>query len=108
MPFKGEQKDKHNSQRMWVDGKYISFSHPLHKAGRYFLEDGDILNAVLNVGLKLEEGYVYIIQNPAWPDWKKIGMTDDLDKRLKQYQTSAPMRDYEIIHSISCKDKSKV
>jgi hypothetical protein len=26
-------KQTHNKSRMWVNGKYISFDHPLHKQG---------------------------------------------------------------------------
>jgi predicted GIY-YIG superfamily endonuclease len=47
-----------------------------------------------------KSGYVYIIKNPAWGNWLKVGITDNLDKRLQSYQTSSPFRDYELLYSI--------
>ena len=45
-------------------------------------------------------GYLYIITNSAWPNFIKIGITTDLDKRLQQYQTGSPHRDYRIVYSL--------
>lgn len=45
-------------------------------------------------------GFLYIITNPAFPGWIKIGTTKDLTKRLQTYQTSSPHRDYEIVFSM--------
>jgi predicted GIY-YIG superfamily endonuclease len=47
-----------------------------------------------------KSGYLYIIQNPAWENWLKIGITDNLEKRLQTYQTSSPYRDYKLIYSL--------
>lgn len=47
-----------------------------------------------------DSGYLYIIKNKAWPDWVKIGITENLDRRLRNYQTSSPLRDYELMYSI--------
>ena len=33
--------EKKNVTRMWVDGKYVKKSHPLHKPGRYKTTDRD-------------------------------------------------------------------
>ena len=43
------------------------------------------------------EGEVYIIINPSYSEWIKIGMAVDAEDRLKQYQTSSPHRDYELV-----------
>ena len=45
-------------------------------------------------GLKC--GYVYLITNPAWPEWIKVGGAVDINDRLRSYQTSCPLRDYQI------------
>ena len=45
-------------------------------------------------------GYLYIIENAAYPGWVKIGTTGNLKKRLQTYQTSTPYRDYRIVYSI--------
>lgn len=48
----------------------------------------------------MKTGYLYIIRNQAWPDWVKVGVTDNLKKRLQTYQTSSPFRDYILEYSI--------
>ena len=42
------------------------------------------------------QGYVYIISNPAWEGWYKVGMAVDAYDRLVTYQTSSPFRDYKV------------
>lgn len=48
----------------------------------------------------MKSGYLYIIQNKAWPNWLKVGITNNLDKRLQSYQTSSPLRDYVLLYSL--------
>ena len=50
-------------------------------------------------------GDVYIISNPAWPGWYKIGMAVSAKDRLKAFQTSSPLRDYRLEHSVFTKNK---
>jgi predicted GIY-YIG superfamily endonuclease len=45
-------------------------------------------------------GYLYIISNKAWPGYVKIGVTENLNKRLQQYQTASPYRDYVLEYSL--------
>jgi hypothetical protein len=52
----------------------------------------------------VQEGYVYVITNKAWPDWVKIGRAIDANDRLRAYQTSSPLRDYQIVHSVHFED----
>jgi len=85
---------RQNPKRMFVDGKYVSNNHPLHKSGNY-KSFGDAAFSALQKDVQVKEGYVYVITNPAWPDWVKIGMAIDAEDRLNGYQTSSPMRDYE-------------
>jgi len=95
-----------HSRDMYVDGKYISKSHPLFKAGKY-KSFGDAAFASLQKDKQILEGYVYAIRNAAWPDWIKIGKAIDAEDRLNGYQTSSPMRDYELIHSVYFDDRNK-
>jgi hypothetical protein len=44
-----------------------------------------------------KRGYVYIMINPAWPDYVKIGGAVDLGDRLMGYHTYSPHRDYELV-----------
>lgn len=48
---------------------------------------------------KISYGEVYIITNPAWKGWIKIGMAVESKDRLKAYQTSSPLRDYKLRYS---------
>ena len=100
-------KGRWNSREMYVDGRYISKSHPLFKSGRY-KSFGDAAFTSLQKDVKVKEGYVYAISNPAWPDWIKIGMAIDAEDRLNGYQTSSPMRDYKLLHSVPSKDRGKL
>lgn len=52
--------------------------------------------------------YVYLITNEAWPGWVKVGITEDLKKRISQYQTSSPHRDYKIEYSYESDDARRI
>ena len=95
-----------NSKRMFVNGKYVPQSHPLWKAGRYKSFDDAAFSGLENYE-RSTEGMVYIITNPAWPKWVKIGMAVDADDRCNGYQTSSPFRDYEVVATISTNDRRK-
>ena len=95
-PKKSKQRRAiHNPNRMFVDGKYIPKSHPLHKPGRYEGFEEAAFSALQNYKSS-KEGEVYIITNPAFEGWVKVGMAVDAMDRLKGYQTSSPFRDYEL------------
>ena len=49
-------------------------------------------------------GYIYIIINPAWTDYIKLGRTQDITLRLSQYQTNTPHRDYEMYYNCYTSD----
>lgn len=85
--------DKHNPNRMWVNGKYISKEHPLHKPGRYKTFEDAAFSSLAKYETSVE-GQVYVITNPNFPDWVKVGMAIDAEDRLNNYQTSSPFRDY--------------
>lgn len=88
-----------NPKRMFVNGKYIPKSHPLHKPGRYKTFSDAAFDGTYKLD-SIKEGYVYAITNPAWPEWVKIGMAIDADDRCNGYQTSSPFRDYTIEHVV--------
>ena len=48
----------------------------------------------------MQKGYLYIIQNRAWPKWVKVGITTNIKNRLHTYQTGAPLRDYKVLYLI--------
>ena len=88
---------RRDALRMYVNGKEISKKHPLHKPGRYKSFDDVWSHNQID---KTEEGEVYVITNPAWPDWVKIGKAVSTEDRLNGYQTSSPYRDYQVVTSI--------
>lgn len=93
-----ESHARKNVTRMFVNGKYIPKSHPLHKPGNYkSLDDAWSHSKIESV----DEGEVYIICNTAWPDWVKVGKAVNSEDRLNGYQTSSPFRDYEIVATLS-------
>ena len=101
----GRKPHKRNPQRMYVNGKYISKSHPLHKSGTY-KSFGELAFGSLKNYSQIKEGYVYAIVNAAWPEWVKIGKALDAEDRLSGYQTSSPMRDYKLVYSVHFEDRS--
>ncbi len=43
-------------------------------------------------------GIVYVISNPSFPNSYKVGMTKNLESRLKSYQTYDPNRQFKVEH----------
>ena len=53
---------------------------------------------------KKDYGYLYLVSNPAWQGWFKLGKCDSNYKnRLSSYNTSSPMRDFEFKYLRKCK-----
>lgn len=52
--------------------------------------------------------YIYIIKNPAWEEYVKVGRAKNVFSRLDCYNTSSPKRDYELIYYKSVKHISSV
>ena len=93
-----------NEDRMYVNGKYIVQTHPLHKAGQYKNFE-DAAFSSLEKYNSSKEGQVYIIVNESFPEWVKVGMAIDAEDRLSNYQTSSPHRDYALYYSWSVSDR---
>lgn len=86
---------RRNTFRMWVNGKYVPKSHPLHKPGRYKTFEDAAFSSLAKYETSVE-GQVYIITNPNFEGWVKVGMAIDSEDRLNGYQTSSPFRDYHL------------
>ena len=41
-------------------------------------------------------GFVYVVSNPVWPGWVKIGCAEKPTNRLGGYQTGDPYRRYRL------------
>ena len=101
-----EAAKKRNDAQMYVDGKYISKSHPLYKPGKYKSFNDAAFSALQNYDT-CTKGEVYILKNRAWKDWYKIGKAVDAVDRCKSYQTSSPHRDYELVTFAKVDDRNK-
>ena len=101
-----ETKKQENAKQMYVNGKYVPKTHPLYKAGRYKGFEDAAFSSLENYKSN-PEGQVYIITNPAWEGWVKVGMAVDAEDRLNSYQTSCPFRDYMLYYSYETKDRRK-
>mgnify|MGYP003631841439 FL=1 len=93
-----------DAKRMWVNGKEVKKTHPLYKAGRYKGFEEAAFSSLANYDTS-PEGQVYIITNPAWDGWVKVGMAVDAMDRIKNYQTSSPFRDYTLLYSYEVNDR---
>ena len=87
---------RNNPKRMYVNGKYISTKHPLYKPGKYKTFNDAAFSSLVNY-VFATEGEVYILKNPAWDNWYKIGKAVESVDRCNQYQTGSPHRDYELV-----------
>jgi len=105
-PCQNKNSRENAKKRMYVNGKVIPKTHPLHKPGRY-KSFGDAAFESLSNYKTAKEGQVYIIVNPAFPGWCKVGMAVDAEDRLKQFQTSSPYRDYKLIATYDTNDRRK-
>lgn len=95
---------RENSNRMFVNGKYVPSSHPLHRPGRYKTFEDAAFSSLKNY-TQSKEGQVYIISNPNFHGWVKVGMAVDAKDRLNNYQTSSPFRDYELNYTFDVEDR---
>lgn len=102
----------HNPLQMRVEGKYVKKSHPLHIAGFIAKSWVEVYKAH-NLPIPFEHedtdtvsksGYVYIIYNKAWDGWYKVGKADDVEKRLRNYQTCDPHRAYKVCYEMYFED----
>ena len=95
---------KRDQTKMFVNGKYIPKSHPLHKPGKYKTFEDAAFSSLAKYESSVE-GQVYIIVNPSFPEWVKVGMAIDASDRLNGYQTSSPFRDYVLNYSWDVNDR---
>ena len=95
---------RRNKQRMSVNGKHIPMTHPLHKPGRYKNFEAAAFSSLAKYESSVE-GQVYVIVNPSFPEWVKVGMAIDSEDRLNNYQTSSPFRNYVLNYKWNVSDR---
>jgi hypothetical protein len=97
---------KRNKERMYIKGKYVKKEHILQRPGNYKSFQEAAFESLPKYS-KTIEGYVYILSNPAWEGWYKVGMAADINDRVSSFQTSSPLRDYKLEHSVFVTDRKK-
>jgi len=95
---------KRDQTKMFVNGKYIPKAHPLHKPGRYKNFEAAAFSSLAKYESSVE-GQVYVVVNPNFPEWVKVGMAIDAEDRLNNYQTSSPFRDYVLNYKWNVSDR---
>ncbi len=111
--------------RMYVNGKRYRLGHPNHPYHNIYKHGGfnevfkamgivDRIEDIEEVNNKCRQNYdkfiggeIYVLSNPAWKGWYKIGMAANADDRLLSYQTSAPFRDFKIEYRCFTKDRAR-
>lgn len=111
--------------RMTINGERFRVGNPNHPFHPVYLRGGHeavyiamglvnpkeraavIREATLAMYNSCREGYVYLIENPAWDGWVKCGMAVDADDRCNNYNTGAPFRDYKVVTKIFAQDRFK-
>ena len=94
---------KKNKKRMYVGGKYVSVNDATHAPGR-FKNYNDVVFKEYYKNRHIQEGNIYLISNPAWDGWLKVGRAMSVPDRLKVFQTGSPYRDYKVEYAIAVED----
>jgi len=55
--------------------------------------------------LAMRQKVIYIVTNPHFKGWSKLGHTLDTHKRLGQYNCATPLKDYEIETIVKCREE---
>lgn len=100
---------------------YIFFGDKYRSLDSFIQQGGKVERIVHTVSTKAKEygnivralydaekaGDVYLITNPAWPDWIKVGKAIDAQDRCNNYQTSSPLRDFKVEAFITVDNRHK-
>ena len=84
--------------------------HDLREASKKLLllsEADNYLKQYHDSRSKFSSGYVYLMENKAWQGWIKIGRAANVRARLRNYQTSSPHRDFEVVMKAPCTNTQK-
>lgn len=108
---------EHNPQRVFIATKYVGMSHHLGLVGgsyRSWEHAGEVAAqqlhgnelAALNTDPdNVVGGFVYVITNPAWPRFVKIGCAVSAMDRCRSFQTGDPKRAYQLATSCYYTDR---
>jgi|TARA_Y100000034_G_C6608949_1_gene265150 hypothetical protein len=113
-----------NKARVTINGQRMRLGNPKHPFNSVCRKEG-MWKAFEKMGLikpnaeklleikekmshsfnEIVDGYVYVLTNPAWKDWIKVGMAVDAEDRCNAYQTSSPYRDYKLYYKRFFEDR---
>jgi len=112
-----------NKTRMTIDGYRCRVGNPKHPFYDLYKSKGfaavyEAMGLIENKAIEIKKevmalygkhigGHVYVITNPAWEGWVKIGMAVDAVDRCNSYNTSSPHRDYKLVYAIKTNNRYK-
>lgn len=85
-----------------VDKTVSYYSRQLKRQKIFAIMTLNIICKIYNISNSL--GYVYIVSNPAYKGWYKVGAAKDAETRLLSYQTGSPLRDYKLEWYMPCEN----
>ena len=110
-----------NKTRMTIQGYRCRVGNPQHPFHKLYTDKGfdavyEAMGLIEDTAAKIKKevlalydkhvaGHIYIVTNPAWPEWVKVGMAVHATNRLKDYQTSSPLRNYELAYAYPTEDR---
>jgi hypothetical protein len=62
------------------------------------------ISVIKNARNKHTTGFLYLISNPVYPGYYKVGITKNVEGRLASYQTYDPLRRFKVEHYTYCDD----
>jgi len=82
-----------------------SYYYYLRKAKNFSKQIASFNSEYIQRFNQIKEGFVYVLTNPAWKGWIKVGMAVDAEDRCNSYQTGSPHRDYTVQYKRFFKDR---
>jgi hypothetical protein len=112
-----------NKARVTLNGRRYRLGNPNHPYNSIYKRRGmeaaftvmelipsgleQIKLTVSNLFAEVKSGHVYVMLNPSFSGWVKVGMAVDAEDRIKQFQTGSPHRDYNLIKYYAVSDRRK-
>ena len=110
-----------NKSRVTLNGKRYRLGNPNHPFNSIYKRFGmeaaftvmglvpsgleQIKLTVNNLFAEVKSGHIYLMTNPAYPGWCKVGMAVDAEDRVNQFQTGSPFRDYKLFKFFETDDR---
>tara|TARA_R110002012_G_scaffold270690_1_gene455073 strand:- start:601 stop:1119 length:519 start_codon:yes stop_codon:yes gene_type:complete len=106
-------KDREELSYNWKNSRVVRHEYACNSCVQEYNKKSNLKRKAKNIAEETKKkynnekrGYVYLIKNPAWSGWLKVGMAVDAEDRCNNYQTGSPYRDYELLFKKYFKNKN--